>query len=133
MTGSGGLNTMVQPISGYGQSQELPAGAVQLYSSVAVETFTSTSGTLSNGGMSVLAPSSAAIYVLPAPTIVGQQKLIASRSASTSIQVTSTAAFIGSTSATSHTFTGVGQGINLWAETLTQWLVVGQSTANSST
>lgn len=156
MPGSGGINTQTQAISGYGQSRQLPDGMTldnttigsttpaagtfttltatsQRLSSSAIETFTTTGGTLANSGITVLAPSSAASYVLPAPSAVGQIKEIASISASTNNRVTCSGAFVGSTAATSFLFIGVGQGIRLVASSLTQWLVTGQSTAALST
>lgn len=121
------------PIYQSGQLNAVSPGLLQTYSVFNTETQSATAGTLSESGLSVLAPSSAAVYTLPAPSKAGILKYIASISPSTNNRVTGSGCFIGSTAATSFLFTGVGQGMTLLSLSTTQWLVVGQSTAALST
>ncbi len=93
-----------------------------------VSVHTSTGATLSTSKVSILASSSAATFVLPAPGVAGVFKYISKTSTSTNITVTSSGSFIGSTSATTLTFVNASEGISLVSSSATQWCIVGLST-----
>lgn len=94
---------------------------------------TKTSGTLSNTGLSIIAPSSAASFILPAPSSIGVFKYITRTNTSTEVvTVTSSDSFVGSTATTIMTMNAAGDGVILVSSSLTQWVAVGLSSVTLS-